>query len=300
MAAPLSMAGEYAIVWQPHDAAEAWRLKQTYGPDCEYIAGGTWLAVQWENESFAMPRHLIDLASIPGVRGIAVLGDELFIGSLTSLNVLRSDPLVASEYPLVTEAIRTIAAPSIRNLATIGGNVGSRTGDLLPALLLYEAELLWHDGHSSKWEPVSEWLEQSKDVIRQQGRILLQLKLKPSSHRGQVLAYYEKVGRREAFTPSVVTCGFVAEIEGACTCRKVSRIRITAGGGLMKPVRLPKSEVLLVGKALEPQLMEQFYEQLVDEIEPAGDLFVSTAYRKQTAANLIAAGLWQKWQRSEG
>ncbi|MBM7563305.1 FAD binding domain-containing protein [Paenibacillus sacheonensis] len=289
-----------SVIWHPQDAAEAIRLKETFGAEGRFISGGTWLSVQWENGA-PRPGHLIDVSAIPAMRGIAVQSKALTLGAMTPLSVARRDPLIGKSFPLLREAARSIAAPSIRNLGTIGGNIACKTGDLLPALLVCDAELNWHDGHRLITESASDWLNGTRGETKPPDGLLLQVKLalkETPMFEGaaeRVIEGYHKIGRREAFTPSVVTAAYRAVLspEGV-----VQSIRLAAGGGLMIPQRLTESESLLIGRMMSPKLMERLYEVILREVQPRQDAFVSCEYRKQTTAAVMSAGLWQTYREA--
>jgi carbon-monoxide dehydrogenase medium subunit len=103
--------------------------------------------------------------------------------------------------------------------------------------------------------------------------------------------FYDKVGRREAFTPSLVTTALSGCVDES---GKLGDLRIAAGGGQTTPCRLYACESLLNGRMVEPDLLYALYEQILQEYDPRGDMFASAEYRKQTAANVITAGLWKQ------
>ena len=74
-----------------------------------------------------------------GLAGIDVDGDRATIGAATTLAAVGADARLAFLVPV----IESIASPSIRNLATVGGNlfVEQPYGDLAVALLALDAEL---------------------------------------------------------------------------------------------------------------------------------------------------------------
>ncbi|MFC4101846.1 FAD binding domain-containing protein [Paenibacillus xanthanilyticus] len=304
-------------VWRPREIGEAYRMKQTVGESAVYAAGVTLLRTQWEAGTAAMPTHLIDLSAIPMLSGYQLEQGELVIGACCPLGALHKDPLVRSSSPLLAEAIRNIAAPSIRNLATLGGNVVSRIGDSLPALLAEEAELIWLGMNGLQAEPLSDWL--AADIGEQKGRLLVQIRLKASiasvqaadgasgvkaNHPGRIdsapstnVRVYQKVGRREAFTPSVATLAISAEWEPVAG--KLKELRIAAGGGQTIPSRLERTERLLEGHAdpLGEECAAEVHHAAMEEYMPVGDLFASSGYRKMTVANLLVAELWRMRER---
>jgi xanthine dehydrogenase C subunit len=282
------------FVWQPQDAAEAWHYKQSLGEESVYVAGGTLLRTQWESGLIAMPKHIIDLGSVSGIKGIAVHGKEVEIGAFTPMSMIRKDPFLLEHYPMLIDAVRVIAAPAVRNLATLGGNITAGVGDSIPALLAYEAELVWYDGQKRAAEPLADWLDDLLHSRAEPGKLLMQVRL-PYRHDdpetpNKPFCAYHKIGRRESFTPSLVTVSLFISIDSN---QRIMTARIAVGGGQTIPHRLYAAESLLQGKVIDIDLLEPLYEQLLQEFEPSGDLFGSVEYRKRTAANLIAAELWK-------
>src|SRR5829696_1065146 len=74
-----------------------------------------------------------------GLAGIELAGDEVTIGAATTLAAVGADERLAFLRPV----IESIASPSIRNLATVGGNlfVAPPYGDLAVALLALDAQV---------------------------------------------------------------------------------------------------------------------------------------------------------------
>ncbi|KRE39983.1 FAD binding domain-containing protein [Paenibacillus sp. Soil522] len=294
------------LVWHPQTAAEAWILKQNFGIESVYISGGTLLRTHWESGVAAMPQHLIDLSAIRGLNDCKIGEQDLLIGGQMSLQACRTNLFLQRHFPMVTEAIRTIAAPSIRQIATIGGNVASNIGDSIPALLVYDAEVSWYDGSAELQTPLSEWLLHANDSSRENERLLLSLQLpfkkseddsihdsdeeKDSNAKMKRFSAYHKVGRREAFTPSVVT----AAIKGSLTKSGVLKeIRIALGGGQTIPQRIEQLEKEIIEAAVDARLLQHVYDRILQLYEPREDIFASAAYRKTTAANLIVTELWK-------
>lgn len=294
------------LVWHPQTAAEARLLKQTYGAESVYISGGTLLRTHWESGIAAMPQHLIDLSAIHGLNEIRIGEQGLLAGGQMSLQACRTNPLLQFHFPMLTEAIRTIAAPSIRQIATIGGNVASNIGDSIPALLGYDAEVIWSDGSAEQQTPLADWLLNGSGPNRGDERLLLSLLLpfketkddnisvvderKDEISQIKRFGAYHKVGRREAFTPSVVTAAIVGSQSNTGVLQE---IRIALGGGQTIPQRLGELEKEILGAAVDVQLLRHVYDRILQLYEPREDLFASADYRKTTAANLIVTELWK-------
>jgi carbon-monoxide dehydrogenase medium subunit len=86
---------------------------------------------------FAQPAHLIDLARIPGLKGISETGDEIRIGAMTTENDLIWSELLQEKCPLLVEGARLISDPQVRYKGTIGGDIShGDPGNDHPALML--------------------------------------------------------------------------------------------------------------------------------------------------------------------
>lgn len=293
-------------VWRPRHAEEAYRLKKQFGHDAAYVSGGTLLRTQWENGS-PVPGHLIDLSGAAGWKVAAADNGTFAIGAQTTLSACRGDPQLQALYPLIVEASRSIAAPSIRNLATIGGNVSSGVGDSLPALLVYEAQLDWYDDGGERTEALEDWLRRVPDGTAQTDSLLLRVRLplesanldpsEISSENASLnadpphsFAYYAKIGRRDSFVPSAVTTALTGTIDGSGRLR---RVRLAAGGGKTIPRRYPEAEARLEGQAADDRSVHLLHAILMASYTPAPDPFLSDEYRKRTAANVAASHLWR-------
>lgn len=297
------------FVWHPNTADEAWELKQRYADDAGYAAGGTWLRTQWEAKAAVMPKHLIDIHSITDLHKIYNSEHGVSIGAGVTLGELRSHQALQHQYPMLIEAVRNIAAPSIRNSATLGGNICTSTGDILPLLLAYNAVLYWYDGHGERMETVEDWLlaglHPSDEGGMRKHQILIRIVLPYEadvdqadeeqllSLRTKRFAAFHKIGRREMFIPSVVTIALSGKLDAH---GMVSDMVIAAAGGQTIARRLDRVEQQLNGKRLDRYAISHAYRYTLEQYEPRGDGFASAEYRRKTAANLIAAELWKVWK----
>jgi xanthine dehydrogenase small subunit len=278
---------------QPHSLHEAWELKSALGDSALYISGGTLLRTQWETGTVPMPKQMIDLRKIAGLGDIKLTEFHLTLGALVPLSLCRRNELLRAAAPAVQEAVRCIAAPAVRNLATLGGNVASGFGDILPALLVYDAELVSFDGNFLSVLPLTDWLAGRWGGTKRAADIIAEIRIAPSaqeSREGGRLEVFRKVGRREAFTPSLVTVAITASIDAG---HGLSGVRIAAGGGSGRPQRLKLAEAILEGAVYEEGMLALLYEAVADGFETYSDPFATEAYKKKTAGNLIVSELWK-------
>ncbi len=105
------------------------------------VAGGTDLMVALTGELGPRPANVVDIWAIDALRGIAIDGDLLTLGALTTYTDIRRSALCREHVPALVEAAATIGAAQIQNRGTLGGNIAnaSPAGDTLPVLLAADA-----------------------------------------------------------------------------------------------------------------------------------------------------------------
>ncbi len=88
----------------------------------KYVAGGTDVFANrfLGNESSDC---FIDITGIKELMGCEEISGYYRIGTLTTLNNLISNQFIKTEFPILTEAAKSVASPLIRYRATIGGNL---------------------------------------------------------------------------------------------------------------------------------------------------------------------------------
>jgi xanthine dehydrogenase small subunit len=279
------------MLWQPKRLEEAVELKRVLGDDAVFVAGGTLLQTEWENGMQTTPQHMISLEGIDRLKGVyeTFTGDQghLVIGPMTSLTSCMQHPLIMNS--LLAQACKQIAAPSVRNRGTIGGNVLSINGDALPAMLVMNAELIWQHGKKHEITPLRDWLQtRRRNSAEREDRLLVSIQLEDPRETEYSFSYYEKVGRREAFAPSLVTVAAsgILDNEG-----RFVKVYLAVGGGKAIPDRLPVVEAMLTGMKPDAESWQQIHEYIRREYQAGHDSFASSAYRKQAAANLLLTGL---------
>jgi carbon-monoxide dehydrogenase medium subunit len=92
--------------------------------DAKLVAGGMTL-IPTLKLRLAKPSDLIDLASVPGLKGISEEGGGLKIGAMTRhVEVQRSD-VVKRVIPALSALASLIGDPAVRNRGTIGGSISN-------------------------------------------------------------------------------------------------------------------------------------------------------------------------------
>ncbi|MCP4715543.1 MAG: 4-hydroxybenzoyl-CoA reductase subunit beta, partial [Deltaproteobacteria bacterium] len=107
----------------PSSLNEAVAALSEFGSDIGILAGGTDLLVNMKN-GLPHPRTLMSLRDIPGLDTISETGDATVrIGAAARLSAIADSRIIADKLPALRQAAASVASRTIRNMATIGGNL---------------------------------------------------------------------------------------------------------------------------------------------------------------------------------
>jgi xanthine dehydrogenase YagS FAD-binding subunit len=88
------------------------------------VAGGGDLLGALKDDIFPeYPKTVVNLKSIPGLNNIALDGDTLKIGALSTLSDIARSPIVRERVKILADAAGQASSPSLRETTTLGGNV---------------------------------------------------------------------------------------------------------------------------------------------------------------------------------
>src|SRR5580704_10212256 len=161
------------------------------------IAGGTELMVQY-GAGRLPARKLVSLWGLPELRYIESSAEGVLIGAGCTYSDLRKDPVVAREFPLLAQAASWTGSIANQNRGTLGGNIvnASPAADSLPALLVYEAELLLVSARGPRRIPYGDFHTGYKKTRLSPDDIISGIALQPRF--AAYHAYCRKVGTRNA------------------------------------------------------------------------------------------------------
>src|SRR5438105_8767171 len=108
---------------RPHTVQEAVGYLARYAGNIQIVAGGTDIIPSMKQRLFE-PQYLLDVRAIEELDRIRVVaGVGVEIGALTSLSTLEDSAYIQRNYPVLHEAVKTVASPILRNMGTVGGNI---------------------------------------------------------------------------------------------------------------------------------------------------------------------------------
>src|ERR1700730_13112956 len=116
---------------EPTTVTQAVGLLDQLGATGKVLAGGSdivgGILKDWvTGKGMPLPSALVDITTIPELKGITSGGTGLTIGAANTLSELIESNDVQNMVPLLSDAAKTIASPLIRNFGTLGGNINQR------------------------------------------------------------------------------------------------------------------------------------------------------------------------------
>ena len=247
------------------------------------VAGGTDVMVQYAAGKLPA-RKLVSIWNLPELRRIEVTSGEVQIGAGCTYTDLRHHDVVAREFPLLHRAACWTGGIANQNRGTIGGNVvnASPAADSLPALLVYDAELILASARSERRLPYAGFHTGYKKTLLAVDELVQSVCL-PRRLAGY-FSHARKVGARNSQAISKVSIAALARLAGGV----VEDIRIALGSVAPVPLRLTKTEQTVSGKVIDPELLFLARKAAAAEIHPIDDIRSTARYRATVAGNLVA------------
>jgi CO/xanthine dehydrogenase FAD-binding subunit len=246
------------------------------------IAGGTELMVAFAAGKLSSNK-LVSLWNVEELRFCETTSDSLVIGAGSTFSDMRTNTLIAAEFPLLDNAAGWIGSIANQARATLGGNLvnGSPAADSSPALLVYDAEIELISIRGKRRMPYSAFHTGYKQNAMTADELLYAVHLprRFTQHR----QYLRKVGTRRAMAISKVALGATARMKDGV----IDEVRIAAASLAPFPCRLIKTEEVLAGKAVSSDVIEAGRQALLAEAQPIDDIRSNTQYRKVVGANLL-------------
>lgn len=266
--------------------SDALRFLSEKGHQTRIIAGGTDLIPQLRQED-SRPEFVLNILEIEGLKGITERNHTLRIGSTTTHTQLMESDILQKLCPALGQAAASVGGPLIRNRGTIGGNIAnaSPAADLAPALLTLDAEAAIMSEKGTRVVALKDFFTGPGKTALNPDELLVEISIPLPQGKSVFL----KLGRRQAMTLSIVNVAVCLEMEGR-NCRKA---RIAMGSVAPTPIRCSRAEMLLMDKAIDPELISKCAGEAMAMSEPLDDQRAKAWYRLQAGVVLLRRALMQ-------
>jgi xanthine dehydrogenase small subunit len=248
------------------------------------IAGGTDLMVALTGELGDPPERVLDLWRLEELRGIAVDGDGISIGALTTYTEIRRSALCREHLPALVEAAATIGAAQIQNRGTLGGNIAnaSPAGDTLPVLLALDAVIVCGSSRGERTVPSEAFWTGYRQTALSPDELVIRVRLPLAAGRE---TRFRKVGTRRAQSISKVVLALSYRDSGPAA--PWTDVRLALGSVAATPIRAHATEARLEGNPPTTETADAAAETLAAELNPIDDVRSTAEYRRLVAARVL-------------
>jgi CO/xanthine dehydrogenase FAD-binding subunit len=244
-------------------------------PDESKVLAGGQSLVPLMNFRLARPERLIDLNRIVELDYIERRNGDFAIGAMTRHATVERSSLLASELPLMTQAIRWVGHQQIRNRGTIGGSVAHAdpAAELGAVLAALDARMRVRSATGERLLTWSEFFVFGFMTALEPDEILVEVEV-PALPPGASTAFVEFARRHGDFALGGAAAVLVLGRDGTCL-----QARLALLAAAPAPLRATQAEKLLVGAKVGQAEIAAAADAAVAGIEPTGDIHGSTAYR---------------------
>jgi carbon-monoxide dehydrogenase medium subunit len=283
----------------PRSVEETSSMLAKHGEDAQLVAGGTDLFVKMKQRRL-VPSVLINIKRISGLDQIRWdAADGLHIGPLTTIQAIRDSAPVAERFPVLSEAAGVLGTAQVRNLGTIGGNLGnaSPSAEFAPPLLILDASVRCLGRRGERVVPLDGFFVGPGKSALEADEVITDIQVpNPPACQGAgrpdraQLVYLKHSLRR--MDVAMAAAAVMVLLDGD-VCRDV---RIALGAVAPTVFRARAAEQTLIGKRLtgdsrESELLEEAAQVAVGEARPIDDIRGYASYRRKVVAMLVRHGL---------
>lgn len=256
------------------------RLRSQY-PQAQVVAGTTDVGL-WITKHHRRFESTLDVTGVAALRVIRRRKTVLEIGAAARLT--EAFDALCAEWPELQTFCSRFAGLTIRNSATLGGNIanGSPIGDSMPLLISLQASLILSSVRGEREMPIEDFFLAYRKTALAGDEIIRSIRV-PRRRANQRLRAY-KVSKRFEDDISAVCLAISIDLGPG---NLVERVRIGAGGVAATPARARQTETALLGSTLNTAQADTAAQVLQGEFEPIADMRASAGYRRTVLGALL-------------
>jgi carbon-monoxide dehydrogenase medium subunit len=271
---------------EAHTLEDAAALLKRHGSSARLLAGGTDILVDLKTCRITTA-HLISIGRIKGLRSIEVTPSGLSIGAMTTLTDLN-DAALPDPYAAIHEATGVMAAPHVRNVATVGGNLASAVpcADLPPILIVMHAHVHLYSPSGHRDVPLGEFFIGPRRTARGDDEILTKITVPaPPSRFG---AAYARFALRDGNAIAVASVAASLTLDDSGVIRDAA---LAMGAVAPIPLIVEEAASVLSGRRLDESALADAAEAAMASALPISDLRGSAGYRRDLCGVLTRRAL---------
>ncbi|TAK65468.1 MAG: xanthine dehydrogenase small subunit [Bacteroidetes bacterium] len=277
---PINLQTKTQSYIKPASLGEAITLKHQY-PDALIISGATDVALR-VTKKHELLKEIIDISDVPELKGYSENETMATLGAGMSLNDVTEK--IQHLFPALYNILSVFGSQQIRNLATLGGNLGTASpiGDTLPVLMAYNASVVVEGINGQRTTPLNSFIIGYRKTQRKPDELITAVII-PKMTNGAIVKSY-KVSKRKDLDISTVSAGFRLDLNGN---HEVKEITLAYGGMAERTKRAATTESFLLSKQWNRETVEEAMQYVDKDFTPISDARASAEFRKVAARNLL-------------
>lgn len=277
---------------RPSSLEDAIQLLADRESESIIFAGGTDLMPAFRKGDIEC-KYVIDVSRLKELKGIGVDKGSLVIGAAVTYTDIVENKLIAEYAPVVAAAARCVGSEQIRNVGTLGGNVGnaSPAADGIPALMVHNAQVEIIRNGEFLIKPLSEIVVGPYQTSLMPGDLITKFLLEPLA--APYRSVYRRIGRRRAMSIARINLAAVAVTESSGL---VADFRMSIGSMTPQPYRAYSAERMILGKRLDRDLVAEVAALSSQEMVKRTGMRPSFEYKKPAAEGLIISSLYELFE----
>lgn len=266
---------------------EVFHLLERHRDDAKILAGGQSLMPAL-NMRLSSPEVLIDITRLTELAGIAVKGDAVHIGALTTHADIGRSVEIRKHLPLLSDAVAHIAHPAIRNTGTFGGSLAMAdpAAEWPACCVALNAQIVLASTGGTRQVAAREFFHGLYATAMKPGEVLTEVII-PIPAAGTRHAFLELARRRGDY--AIVGVAALA----AMSQSKVSRLTLAFLGAGDKPMLAANAAQVIADQGISDGAIAQAQDVLAQDIAPAADLYHTAATKLHLARVLLSRVLKQ-------
>ena len=280
---------------RPQNLAQAIDILSRFGNSARVIAGGTDILPRRPGvKKLDNINHLVDISKLD-LDYLKKDNGHIRIGAATTINTIGASTLFSSgPYEALSEAASAHSTSTIRNRATVGGNLcnASACADFALPLLVLDAVLVAAGPKGKRHIPIESFFKGANYTALNKEEILLEIRIPLCSDKTGTS--FLKLRRHQTAIDMAVV-----NVATLVTCKKQRCESAGIALGSVAPIsfRAKKAESVLTGAELNEEVIQNAAATAAAEAKQIDDVRATSAYRKKMVAVLVRRSLENSMRR---
>jgi len=249
-----------------------------------YLAGGTDLMTA-ANAGFQNTECWIDISDVKELKEFRDTEKNVFIGAGMKIKDLEENETIKNNFPVLAECFKDFASPTLRSMATLGGNAGngSPCADGVCALIAEKADIITVLQKEKRRIPLRDFFKGPKRTILEKDELILGFELPKREHTGT----YMKLGPRAKFGISKIGIAVGLELNEM----RIKDAEICLASVAPTPLCAYQTMRMLTGRKLGRDVIKEAAAMIVSEPSPISDVRSTAEYRRAMCGVLLERSL---------